>query len=61
MSMPGRPKRECRSKQHEGNPVRMPGRPKCAYRSAQHEGDPVTTPRRPKAFNPQRAVWRTTL
>jgi general secretion pathway protein J len=46
MSAPGRPKREYRSAQHEGRPVRAPGRPKREYRSAQHEGSPVCAPRR---------------
>ena len=40
MSAPGRPKREYRSAQHEGTPIRA-GRPKREYRSAQHEGTPM--------------------
>jgi 16S rRNA (guanine527-N7)-methyltransferase len=38
MSAPGRPKREYRSAQREGNLIRPPGRPKGEYRSAQREG-----------------------
>jgi hypothetical protein len=45
MSAPGCPKREYRSAQHEGGPIRAPGRPKREYRSAQHEGTPVSTAR----------------
>ena len=41
MSLPGRPKGEYRSAQHEGSAVSLPGRPKGEYRSAQHEGSPV--------------------
>ncbi len=44
MSPPGRPKGECRSAQHEGNPFRPPGRPKGECRSAQHEGNPFRPP-----------------
>ena len=39
MSAAGRPEREYRSAQHEGDPVRAKGRPEREYRSAQHEGD----------------------
>ncbi len=38
MSLPGRPKGEYRSAQHEGTPVSLPGRPKGEYRSAKHVG-----------------------
>ncbi len=38
MSLPGRPKGEYRSAQHEGCLMSLPGRPKGEYRSAQHEG-----------------------
>jgi 3-hydroxyisobutyrate dehydrogenase-like beta-hydroxyacid dehydrogenase len=41
MSAPGRPKREYRSAQREGNPANPPGRPKGEYRSAQREGTPA--------------------
>ena len=44
MSLPGRPKGEYRSAQHEGSSVSLPGRPKGEYRSAQHEGSPVSLP-----------------
>jgi len=37
MSLPGRPKGEYRSAQHEGSPTSLPGRPKGEYRSAQHD------------------------
>jgi len=40
MSAPGRPKREYRSAQREGDTLRAPGRPKREYRSAQREGTP---------------------
>ncbi len=40
MSAPGRPKREYRSAQREGDPLSAPGRPKREYRSAQREGTP---------------------
>jgi 2-amino-4-hydroxy-6-hydroxymethyldihydropteridine diphosphokinase len=42
MSLPGRPKGDIRSAQHEGTPVSLPGRPKGDIRSAQHEGTPVS-------------------
>jgi len=38
MSAPGRPKREYRSAQHEGNPMSPKGRPEGEYRSAQRGG-----------------------
>ncbi len=41
MSLPGRPKGEYRSAQHEGTPASLYGRPKGEERSAQHEGTPV--------------------
>jgi len=40
MSLPGRPKGEHRSAQHEGRPTSPKGRPEGEYRSAQHEGSP---------------------
>ena len=46
MSLPGRPKDEYRSAQHEGSPMSLPGRPKDEYRSAQHEGSPMSLPAR---------------
>ena len=49
MSVKGRPERECRSAQHEGNLNRAKGRPERECRRAQHEG---TSLRRAKA-NPQ--------
>ena len=42
MSLPGRPKGEYPSAQHEGTPMSLPGRPKGEYRSAQHEGTPMS-------------------
>jgi rubrerythrin len=38
MSAPGRPKREYRSAEREGRPLRAPGRPKREYGSAQRAG-----------------------
>ena len=37
MSLPGRPKGEFRSAQHEGTSMSPQGRPKGEYRSAQRE------------------------
>ena len=48
MSLPGRPKGEHRSAEHEGMPIGLPGRPKGEHRSAKHEGLPVSLPGRPK-------------
>ena len=42
MSEKGRPEREHRSAQHEGNPVSEKGRLEREHRSAQHEGNRVT-------------------
>ena len=53
MSLPGRPKGEFRSAQHEGTPVSLPGRPKGEFRSAQHEGTPVSLPGRPERRIPE--------
>src|SRR5665213_1218609 len=39
MSAAGRPERECRNAQHEGDLIHAKGRPEREYRSAQHEGD----------------------
>ena len=38
MSAKGRPERECRSAQREGNPRSVAGRPERECRSAQREG-----------------------
>jgi len=38
MSVKGRPEREYRSAQHEGNLIRVKGRPEREHRSAQREG-----------------------
>ena len=49
MSLPGRPKGEYRSAQHEGTPVSLPGRPKGEYRSAQRVGRLMSRRAVPKA------------
>jgi len=65
MSLPGRPKGEYRSAQHEGSAVSLPGRPKGEYRSAQHEGAKASRAAADwfatlgwKPFPFQREVWR---
>jgi iron complex transport system permease protein len=42
MSLPGRPKGEVRSAEHEGTPLSLPGRPEGEVRSAKHEGVPLS-------------------
>jgi hypothetical protein len=42
MSAKGRPEREYRSAQHEGDLIRAKGRPEREYRSAQHEGSTMS-------------------
>jgi predicted esterase YcpF (UPF0227 family) len=46
MSAPGRPQREYRSAQHEGDPPSASGRPQREYGTAQHEGSPLGATRR---------------
>ena len=42
MSLPGRPKGEHRSAEHEGMPIGLPGRPKGEHRSADYKDESVT-------------------